>query len=66
MSTANASPRSATGRRPNYGIDSPGIVIGEAGTGAIALAFAIFFPRFFGHNLRWLEVVIAAEFFALA
>jgi hypothetical protein len=56
MSTVNASPRSVTGRRPNYGIDSPGIVIGEAGTGAIALAFAIFFPRFFGHNLRWLEL----------
>ena len=66
MSTANASPRSATDRGPNYGIDSPGMVIGESVTGAIALACAIFFPRFFGHNLRWLEIVIAAEFLALA
>ena len=42
------------------------MVIGEAVTGAIALAGAIFFQRLFGHNLRWLEIVIAAEFLALA
>ena len=52
--------------RPNYGIDSPGMVIGEAVLGTIALACAIFFPRSFGHPLRWLEIVAGVEFLALA
>ena len=42
------------------------MVIGEAAIGTIALACAIFAPRLFGHNLRWLEIAIAVEFPALA
>jgi len=57
MSNAGAMQGSTIDRRPNYGIDSPGMVIGESAIGAIALACAIFFPCSFGHNLRWLEIV---------
>ena len=66
MSIASATPRSIISRRPNYGIDSPGMVFGEAAIGAIALVCAIFVPRLFGHNLRWLEIAITVEFLALA
>jgi arsenite methyltransferase len=66
MSNAGAMQGSTIDRRPNYGIDSPGMVIGEAAIGAFALACAIYFPSFFGHNLRWLEIAVAVEFLALA
>ena len=66
MFIASATPRSMISRRPNYGIDSPGMVFGEAAIGTIALVCAIFVPRLFGHNLRWLEIAIAVEFLALA
>ena len=61
MSIASATLRSTISRKPNYGIDSPG----EAAIGTIALVCAIFVPRLFGHNLRWLEIAIAVEFLAL-
>ena len=66
MPNASAGLRSTVQPRPNYGIDSPGIVMGEAVLGTIALLCAIFFPRIFAHDLRWLEMVVAVEFFALA
>ncbi len=66
MFNAGAMQGSTIDRRPNYGIDSPAIVIGEAAIGSIALACAIFLPRLFGHNLRWLEIAVAAEFLPLA
>lgn len=66
MSTASVSPNRTLQQRPNYGIDSPGIITGEAVIGTIALACAVFLPRIFGRDLRWLEIVIAVEFFALA
>ena len=66
MSTASATTKSAIRQRPNYGIDSPGMVIGEAVIGTIALMCAVLFPRFFGHHLRWLEIMVAVEFYALA
>jgi SAM-dependent methyltransferase len=40
--------------------------LGEAAIGTIGLVCAIFVPRLFGHNLRWLEIAIAVEFLALA
>ena len=66
MSIASATLRSTISRKPNYGIDSPGMVFGEAAIGAIALVCAIFVPRLFGHNLLWPEIAIAVEFPALA
>ena len=66
MSIASATLGSTISRKPNYGIDSPGMVFGEAAIGTIALVCAIFVPRLFGHNLRWLEIAIAVEFLALA
>jgi SAM-dependent methyltransferase len=66
MSIVGVTPKSIIHRKPNYGIDSPGIILGEAAIGTIALVCAIFFPRIFGHNLRWLEIAIAVEFLALA
>jgi hypothetical protein len=38
MSTATAASNSTTNQRPNYGIDSPGMAVGEAVIGAVALA----------------------------
>lgn len=66
MSTASASPNRTLQQRPNYGIDSPGIITGAAVIGTFALACTVFFPRIFGYDLRWLEIVVAVEFFALA
>ena len=66
MSIASATLRSTISRKPNYGIDSPGMVFGEAAIGTIALVCAIFVPRLFGHNLLWPEIAIAVEFPALA
>jgi arsenite methyltransferase len=66
MSIVGVNPGSTISRRPNYGIDSPGMVFGEAALGTIALVCAIFVPHLFGHNLRWLEIAIAVEFLALA
>ena len=43
MSIASTTPRSIVSRRPNYGIDSPGMVFGEAAIGTIALVCAILF-----------------------
>ena len=36
MSIASATLRSTISRKPNYGIDSPGMVFGEAAIGTIA------------------------------
>lgn len=66
MSIASVTPNRTLQPRPNYGIDSPGIITGEAVIGTIALACAVFFPRIFGRDLGWLEIVVAVEFLALA
>jgi hypothetical protein len=38
MSNATATSSSTTNQRPNYGIDSPAVFVGEAVIGAFALA----------------------------
>ena len=66
MSPASVIPNRTLQQRPNYGIDSPGIIMGGTVIGTIAMACAFFFPRIFDHDLRWIEIVVAVEFFALA
>jgi SAM-dependent methyltransferase len=51
-------------RRPNYGIDSPGIVIGLFVASALALAAGIVFPHVFGLRARWLELLASGYFLA--
>ena len=53
-------------RRSNYGIDSPGIIIGLLMVSALALAAGIAFPRVFGLNVRWFELLASGYFLASA
>jgi hypothetical protein len=48
--------------KPNYGIDSPAIVLGQAIAGMLATALAIFTPRAFGLQVRWIEAADARYF----
>lgn len=61
MSIASVTPNRALKPRPDYGIDSPGIITEEAVLGTTALLCAVLFPR-----LRWLEILVGVEFRALA
>ncbi len=49
-------------KHPDYGIDSPGIVMGLTVAGAIGFLLASLFPHIFGHNVRWLEILIGGYF----
>ncbi|HKW98360.1 MAG TPA: class I SAM-dependent methyltransferase [Bryobacteraceae bacterium] len=53
-------------RRPNYGIDSPGIVAGLLIAGTLCFASAQIFPRIFQIHARWLAWIPAAYFLAAA
>ena len=49
-------------RRPDYGIDSPAIVIGLLVMSALALTASLLLPHVFGLNVRWVELLAAAYF----
>jgi arsenite methyltransferase len=49
-------------RKPDYGIDSPAMVIGQLIIGLLAIVFAFVKPRAFGVPIRWIEIVVAAYF----
>jgi arsenite methyltransferase len=42
--------------KPDYGIDSPAIVLGQLTVGLLAIALAFLKPRVFGFQLRWICV----------
>lgn len=48
--------------RPDYGIDSPAIVLGQAIAGLLATVLAIIKPRAFDVQLRWIEGAAALYF----
>jgi SAM-dependent methyltransferase len=49
-------------RKPDYGLDSPAIVLGQLIAGLLALAGAIFKPWVLGLELRWIAAAAAAYF----
>lgn len=49
-------------RKPDYGIDSPGIVFGQFIAGLLAMVLAILTPHVFGLQVRWIEIAAAAYF----
>lgn len=51
-------------RKPNYGIDSPGIVIGLLVVSGLAFASTRFLPHLFHLNVRWLEWIACIYFLA--
>jgi arsenite methyltransferase len=51
-------------RQPDYGIDSPGIVIGLFAMSVLATAAGILLPRVFGLRVRWMELAMGAYFLA--
>jgi ubiquinone/menaquinone biosynthesis C-methylase UbiE len=48
--------------KPDYGIDSPAMVCGQFIAGLLATALAIFKPRAFGLQVRWIEAAAALYF----
>jgi arsenite methyltransferase len=50
-------------KRPDYGIDSPGIVAGLLAAGVVMLGLAGFFPHAWGLPTKWIERAAAAYFF---
>jgi len=48
--------------KPDYGIDSLAIVLGQAIAGLLATALAIFKPRAFDVQVRWIEGAAALYF----
>jgi arsenite methyltransferase len=52
--------------KPDYGIDSPAMVISELALGLVSLGCAAVLPRVLGLNLRWLEATAGAYFVCLA
>lgn len=53
-------------RRPNYGIDSPGIIAGLLIAAALCIASAQIFPRMFHTSVHWLAWIPGAYFLAAA
>ncbi len=49
-------------RKPDYGVDSPTMVCGQLVVGLVATGFAVFTPRIFGLQVRWIEIVAALYF----
>lgn len=49
-------------RKPDYGIDSPGIVAGLLIASALAFAATRFLPRLLHHDVRWLEWIACVYF----